>query len=1046
MAFIRTGFIMAVMLLCILYTNAQTITYPIRSSQLLRSTVEDAAMLLQKAIAGSQFTIATYTSVPASGVIFIYDSTISQSQYCKVESDGYTYIKFAAAEDNGLCFGIYQYLHQLGYRFYQPGSAWEIIPTLESAFKNIDTTYTSDFKYNSWFISGGHNRWVMDNNNSYGWDSYFGENGHNWALYQRRNGMMGAYRFTGHRDDIMSGSYLTTLQNNPCYVASHDSSRQATPNSVPDVNNVAAMQLWAGTIQQKFVQHRNTILNNTTLYVNQYRNFNYNNFNIGIEVPDAAKWGNTKDNSGCSNTDYAKESDQHFTLANFTMQKIGAAFPNLRSQLYAYSTHADVPSANIPINDKIDVQLVPAVYQNITSTNGLRNRWYNRTKNISEYNYLNLSGWSGETPAFSLNDFKQTLQIAKDKNSQGLMWEASPAKFGSLPYLLAANQYLKENVTVENTLKEFCDNMFGKGGDDILSLLHLWTDDISLAGGVSNRYKLPLYLKLITDAEQRIVQEPEIVKERLRELKAYLHYMVLYFDWAADQRPAAAKAGKSAALCLYLAKINRMQLVNSYFLIVNICSKYAGASDFYRQYNYINGTAYQNGNLALITPAEIENNFRNDIAGLGNTVDQYRFEQAAVVSTNFNDAGIEPLKKINLKLNYTNGMDYYNRCEFFIKAPAQGSFTINYKPSFEMAGKGYINFTVESTDNALEIVSDITLDKNAKEGSLNIALPHAGNYKITVSTKYKSALYLDINTNKNVFYKSGAFFGKATELYADNKSMPGYFYVPAGTSKVYFNIGNSNSGGTGYATAEKINSVFAIQDNKGKTLTARFVTPTDSALFYIDVPQESRGKFCRITKKPNYDLVFANISNYLWYAQAKTPPCSNAEFAIAAINKNGQCITRLKAIANSGTFNWEVTDLGKTYTFTNQREIELPDYSSPNAIITLSNGTNCTVSKKLSDDKDFLKAKQACASGGIIPSAATISPVLYPNPSSGFFKCMQNSAELNAEQVFILNAQGNKVAEFRNVTQFNITNMPAGLYWYKMLVKGAEFTGKLVKL
>ena len=140
-------------------------------------------------------------------------------------------------------------------------------------------------------------------------------------------------------------------------------------------------------------------------------------------------------------------------LANYTAQKIGTKYPGIRFQLYAYSTHADIPSANIAINEKLDIQLVPEVYQNLTSTNGLRNRWYSRTKNISEYNYLNLSGWSGETPdLLILDDLKATLQIAKDKKSQGLMWEASPAKFASLPFLLAANQNLKNNRDVDSTL------------------------------------------------------------------------------------------------------------------------------------------------------------------------------------------------------------------------------------------------------------------------------------------------------------------------------------------------------------------------------------------------------------------------------------------------------------------------------------------------------------------------------------------------------------------------------------------------------------------
>ena len=73
-----------------------------------------------------------------------------------------------------------------------------------------------------------------------------------------------------------------------------------------------------------------------------------------------------------------------------------------------------------------------------------------------------------------------------------------------------------------------------------------------------------------------------MVKERIRELKAYLHYMVLYYNWLFDQRTNSAKSARAAALCMYLAKINRMQLVNSYFLITDITSRYAVADEFYR--------------------------------------------------------------------------------------------------------------------------------------------------------------------------------------------------------------------------------------------------------------------------------------------------------------------------------------------------------------------------------------------------------------------------------------------------------------------------------
>lgn len=1043
MAFIRTCFITAVCVIGMLCAKTQTVTYPLLSSQLLKSTAEDVAMLLKKAIPGGQFTVQSYSNMPATGIIFIYDPNITDNQACRVESNGTSYIKFSASQDNGLCFGVYQYLQNLGFRFYQPGSIWELTPSLATAFKKTDTIYLSQFKYNSWFVSGGHNIWAMDKDNRYGWDAYFGENGHNWALYQRRNGMTGAYRFAGHRADIMTGSYFSALQNNPCYVANYNNSRVANSQSVPDVHSTEAMKLWANAIDLKYTQYKNTIQGNVNLYVNQFRNFDYSYKNIGIEVPDGAKWGNTKDNLGCINNGYAKESDQHFTLANYTVKSIKTNNPNARFQLYAYSTHADVPSINIPLDESLDIQLVPAVYQNISSTNGLRNRWYNRTRNVSEYNYLNLSGWSGETPAFYLDDFKATVQIAQDKKSQGLIWEASPAKFGSLPFLLASGNSLKNNIPVDNTLKEFCDNMFAGAGKNIYDLLQFWTDNKNLAGGVSNRYKIPLYLKMLTDAEQQIQNAPAVVMERLRELKAYVHYMIMYYDWAADLRSDAVKADKAAALCIYLAKTNKMQLVNSYYLIATITSKYANTSSFYQQYNYTNGSAYQNGNLPLITAAEIDNNFQIDKTAynLINTKD-YAFESASFIKDRFISAGIGPLKKINVLLNYTNGLDYYHRTEFFIKAPAAGNFTIDYIPRFDMPDKGYINFAVESTDKVLKIIKDFSIDRTAGSGKITIDLPAAGTYKLSVVSKYKSAVKLDINTNKNFFYKSGAFFGKATEIYQNNSGIPGYFYVPEGINKVYFSINNSNSSGE-----EKLNNAFAIKDNNGKTLTARFVTPTDSALFYIELPEESKGKFCQVTKMGNYNLVFSNISNVLWYAQPKPPPCSNANFVISVVNKNGNCVTQLTAASQTATgLEWQIDDLGKTYTFSNQAIVELPLNSSPDAVVTLTNGSKCSVSKRIGDDAKFSSANEACKNGAAAWPTKSTSPVLYPNPSNGQFNCLQNGTVLTADEILITNTQGVRIANFRQAKQFNISNAPAGIYLYKLKVNGEEFTGRLVKL
>lgn len=873
MAFIRNCIIIAVTVLCINYNaKAQTVYYPALSSKLLKATAEDMAALLQKAIPGSTFSTRSYTATPAEGIILNYDANIADNQACRVQSDGANSIKFTAAEDNGLHFGIYQYLNNLGFRFYQPGSIWEIIPALSSSYKKIDTVYTSAYKYKTWFVSGGHNRWAMDNTNAFYWDSYFGENGHNWALYQRRNGMFGAMRFTGHRDDLMRGDYLTALQTNPCYVANYNGSRQANSQSVPDINSSAAKQLWAEAIEKKHVTSKNNIYANPVLYADIYRNFKYSYEYIGLEVPDGAKFGNSKENENCTAVDYPKESDQHFAIADFTAQKILSKYPDKHFQLYAYSGHADVPSANISINKNIDVQLIPTVYQMESSTNGLRNRWYNRFSNISEYLYLNLSGWSGETPSFNWDDLKGTLQIAKEKKSQGIIWEASPSKFGSLPYLLAANANLKDGTDVDKTLKEFCDNMFAGAANTVYQMMQLWGDEKTRL----NKYRLDMYIRLMNTADNQVKDASEVVKERLRELKAYMHYMVLYFDLAANDQDKTSKEEKDAALCIYLAKTNRMQLVNSYYVIANIVSKYGTGSDFYTKYNVWNGTAYLNGTLPLITAAEIENDFKNDVSKYSSRVNDYVLETATAVKAEFKQAGVVPLPKINFTLAYTNGINYYNKTSFNIIAPAAGKFTIDYTARFDMPGKGYMNFLVESTDKALQVIKDFSIDNNSGTGTLTVTIPAAGNYMLTIISKYKTAATISINTNGNYFYKKGAFLGNKTENYRnDLSSLPGFFYIPKGINRIYFSVANFSNGK--YASIENISNSFGIKDNNGKPVQLRLATPADSSFFYMEIPADAAGTFWQATSMNQYNLQFENTSNLLWYAQRTDAAKKNGE-------------------------------------------------------------------------------------------------------------------------------------------------------------------------
>ncbi len=1043
MAFKKSCILATATLFFIFSIQAQTtVWYPVSSSQLLKATAEDAAMLLQKASNGSTVNFQSYTQQPTTGFIFKYDSTITDNQACRVQSNGTNKILFSASQDNGLAFGIYQYLRLIGFRFYQPGSIWETTPTLSSPYKNIDTVFSSSFKYKTWYVSGGHNKWIMDNNNNYGWDTYFGENGHNWALYQRRNGMTGAYRFAGHRGDVMTGSYMQTIQNNPCYVASYNNSRVATTQSVPDVNNLEAKLLWKNTIEQKYTQYQNIIYSNTTLYSNTYRNYNFNYGCIGLEVPDGAQWGNSSDNACDNNQGYSTASNQHFTLANFTAQNINATFPNKKFQLYAYSRHADVPT--ISINSNIDVMVAPTAFQNESSAKGLLNRWYSKHPSVSEYHYLNIPQWGGETPLFYSSELKTTINRLKEKNSQGIAWEASPAKFASLPFLLAANNDLLKNESYETTLQDFCNSMFGNAASTINTLLKTWTSDEAITTGnfiQDNRYKIPYYIQLLNTASQQTQNDNIVVKQRLSELKAYIHYLVLYYKWYSDNHSNELKKEKAGAICMYLAKANKLQIVNSYFIILDITSRYTTTSDFYNQYNVNTGTAYQNGTINLLTSAEIENNFSADVATYANQVTNYKFETAQAVKAKFNQAGMETIKKINVKIGYTNGLDFNNRTEFYIDADKASNFAITYSPSFDDATNGFINFTCEDVNKTLGIVKDFNLTRNSATGKETIQLPAAGTYKLTITSKFKSSVDLSIETNGNYFYKNTAFIGNKTESYRnDLLSLPGYFYIPQGINKVYFSVNNNLVNGK-YASIEEISKTFFIKDNLGNNISSALVSNADSLLFYFEVPAAQSGAFWQVYKMEQYNLCFANISNTLWYAQRKA--CSNSDFTVDFVKKNGSCLTQLKS-KNGGNLSWEVYDLGRWLTYENVSTVDLPESVTHYAIVTLKNGANCFVTKRLGAEENYIQNKMSCFSAA--PAAITSPVGLFPNPTTGIMNCSQNNISIIADEIELFNAQGNKVAAYLSTRQINISSMPAGMYTYKLTYNNQKINGRVIKL
>jgi hypothetical protein len=272
--------------------------------------------------------------------------------------------------------------------------------------------------------------------------------------------------------------------------------------------------------------------------------------------------------------------------------------------------------------------------------------------------------------------------------------------------------------------------------------------------------------------------------------------------------------------------------------------------------------------------------------------------------------------------------------------------------------------------------------------------------------------------------------------------LPGYFYVPAGVNKVYFSLNNSNPGGKGFATPEEIGNTFLFKNNEGVAVAPTLVNTGDSAFFYLDIPSANSATFWQASKMEQYRLTFANISNIQWYARKKS--CSDISFSVETVKKASGCITILKATNSNTANNWKIQDGTKSYEFNNQQIVELPAGVSPNASISLSNQSNCIITKRLSDFPDYFKSMQECASAATLP-LTSMSVGVYPNPGSGVFFCRKNGEVFLAENIVVFSSTGARIASFTNANTFNISNLPSGIYFYQVLTNKTSFKGRLVK-
>ncbi len=462
---------------------------------------------------------------------------------------------------NSIINGIYTFLHELGFRWFMPGDAWTIIPNLNDDIE-ISKVYTPDFRNRTYAGTGGANAiHGLDPKNTFRQD---------FEVWNRRNRYSMDYISKGHTGQAFYNEKKAELQNRPdlfCHnkVSVYGRIDIGKPEAVRIYTDWALSQVKPG---MKYPV-------------------------IGVDPADGS--GSADDCLPANMPQIKNWSDKYFWLANKVAQAIPKNDDRSIVQLYAYSDHSAIPG--FKLHERIHPILIPYAYQRISTPAKFIKDWseYLDARPIGIYDYWNLVVWSHGLPNFNMFTIPEKLRLWKKFNTTTVHIEANYGKGTTGPMFWLASQLMWDtSLDLEELYTEFLEKCFGPAAPDMRRMYDRWNKRFQGATEVD------LSLRDITAASQKTRDQK--IQERLLELKAFVHYMRLYYEYQQNQTVANYNA-----LVNYMYQIHPLRMVQTWGLIAYYIKKPKGVD-----------------NKVLLPPVTItapknllsfvETNYRSDVA------------------------------------------------------------------------------------------------------------------------------------------------------------------------------------------------------------------------------------------------------------------------------------------------------------------------------------------------------------------------------------------------------------------------------------------------
>lgn len=670
-------------------------------------------------------------------------------------------IKYTTA--NSLQNAVSTYLGILGFHWYGPTSDWFVQPQKLQQISVEGKWFFPTFRNRVFNGTGGldFGTWPgLDPDNNYK---------KNWLAFKRRNRFSADFSVGGHVGQDFYLTNKTKLDKQPDWF----SNENGKVGGRIKIDKAAAVTLFIDWSKKKAAAGKQPF---TTIAVDP------EDGRGGPDDPLPA--------DGFKGIKKWNHADKWWWLANEVAKQFDEKDKNTKVTMLAYGDgpyNALAPKFSLRKN--VYPIIIPYAFQKAYTPEQMVTTWASKVEgNMGLYDYWNITQWSEGLPQFNLYSIPEKLSFWKGNKVDGVYLETTDAA-GPMGHVfwLAGELQWNNNQSIDSLLDKYVKDCFGRAIAPVKNMLVRWSKNYQGSAEVDFSLR---DLKSASD----LVQKGSKEWVRIAYLKAYVHYMKLYYEHDGSKQ-------SRDNIFRYLYTIHHLCLVQTSAFIT-------------QQYLSPGGVAPPAVGSAPLSFSAIEKQFENDFRSANKTY--------TLLNLDFDYDKVEYTEPVNPKSWLFGGYQSY----FYFKAPFSGSI------SFDAGAEGMATLEINTGDNFIE---------KEQVGSQNF------DYKETlVSDRTWSMKKFQLKVEKGKVYNinlSGGFsrikmqtpgivlFKNPGLQDFDNYAYPvQYFYVPkAATEIIFYDAFAEGLNERGYLVAP--NGVA----QKRETLGAKNI-------YRVAVSPESRGK------------------------------------------------------------------------------------------------------------------------------------------------------------------------------------------------------------